>query len=89
MILTGNHIKAARALAELDQEALAHLADVSINTVRNMEAAGAQPVGGRSSTREKIQACLEATGIEFTNGDAPGVRLHKVDKGRSARTKRR
>jgi DNA-binding transcriptional regulator YiaG len=87
MILTGNHIKAARALAGLDQEALASMADVSINTVRNMEAAGAAPVGGRSSTRKKVQECLEKAGIEFTNGDTPGVRLHKVAKAKSPRKK--
>jgi transcriptional regulator with XRE-family HTH domain len=77
MKLTGNHLKAARALAEMDQEALANLAGVSINTIRNMEAAGAEPVGGRATTREQVQLSLESAGIEFTNGDAPGVKLHK------------
>ena len=75
MELTGNHIRAARVLADMDQAALAKKAGVSINTIRNMEAAGTQQVGGRSSTRGKVQACLEAVGIEFTNGDSPGVRL--------------
>jgi hypothetical protein len=77
MEITGNHIKAARALADLDQEALAKLSGVSVNTIRNMEACGRQPVGGFESTRRKVQSALEATGIEFYNGGEPGVRMRK------------
>lgn len=75
MELTGNHLKAARALAGIDQERLAELSGVSINTVRNMEASGNRRVGGYASTRDKVQHALEALGIEFTNGTSPGVRL--------------
>ena len=82
MILTGNHIKAARALGDLDQEGLADLAGVSVNTIRNMEAMGSEPVGGFESTRSKVQAALEKMGMEFTNGDSPGVRYVKDRKGR-------
>lgn len=77
MILTGNHLRAARALAGLDQEALAGASGVSINTIRSMEAAGAEPVGGRPSSAQKVQAALEGLGIEFQNGGEPGVRLRK------------
>jgi hypothetical protein len=31
--------------------------------------------GGHAATLRKIQAALEARGIEFTNGKSPGVRL--------------
>jgi predicted transcriptional regulator len=75
MELSGNHIRAARALLGMDQEALARAADVSINTIRNMEACGGDPVGGRASTRDQVQSCLERLGIEFQNGGSPGVRL--------------
>jgi transcriptional regulator with XRE-family HTH domain len=91
MDLTGNHLKAARALAELDQETLAKMAGVSVNTIRNMEAAGRGQIGGWASTRDKVQACLEASGIEFTNGSQPGVRLRKgasVPAGESVRASR-
>ena len=27
-----------------------------------------------------IRAALEQTGVEFTNGDAPGVKLRRVDQ---------
>jgi transcriptional regulator with XRE-family HTH domain len=85
MNLTGNHLKAARALAELDQEGLAELSGVSINTIRNMEACGADTVGGYTSTRNKVQAALEAIGIEFMNGDQPGVRLAPKARGKRRR----
>jgi transcriptional regulator with XRE-family HTH domain len=80
MLLTGNHLRAARAIAGLDQAALADLSGVSINTIRNMEAAGAAPIGGRSSTRDQVRASLEKLGVEFANGGEPGVRLRKVSK---------
>jgi len=86
MELTGNHLKAARAIAGLDQAALADLAGVSINTIRNMEAAGASLVGGRPSTRDQVRAALEKLGVEFANGGEPGVRLRKRQKpGRGTR----
>jgi transcriptional regulator with XRE-family HTH domain len=75
MNLTGNHLRAARALAGLDQEGLSELSGVSVNTVRNMEACGAAAIGGYTSTREKVRVALEGLGIEFMNGDRPGVRL--------------
>jgi hypothetical protein len=83
MNLTGNHLRAARALAGLDQGGLSELSGVSINTVRNMEACGAAAIGGYTSTREKVQAALEGLGIEFMNGDRPGVRLTPKAHGES------
>ena len=59
MNLTGNHLRAARALAGLDQEGLSELSGVSVNTVRNMEACGAAAIGGYTSTREKVRGALE------------------------------
>jgi transcriptional regulator with XRE-family HTH domain len=78
MNFSGNQLRAARALLGLDQEALAELVGVSDNTIRNMEAHGSESVGGFASTREKAREALEHQGIEFFNGDAPGVRLRKI-----------
>jgi transcriptional regulator with XRE-family HTH domain len=75
MDLTGNHLRAARALVGLAQEGLSERSGVSINTIRNMEACADQPIGGFASTRDKVQRALEGLGIEFTNGTSPGVRL--------------
>ena len=82
MDLTGNHIRAARALADLDQEALAKKAGLSINTIRNMEAYGRNPIGGRASTRDKVQLCLVKLGIVLTNGQDSGVKLVRSRKSR-------
>jgi transcriptional regulator with XRE-family HTH domain len=74
-------IKAARALLEWSQEDLASASGVSIPTVRRLEARGGE-LGGRDETASKIRASLEAAGVEFTNGDEPGVKLKKaVDRG--------
>lgn len=80
MELTGNHIKAARALLGIDQERLSELSGVSVNTIRTQEASGNRPVAGYASTRDRVQRALEDLGIEFTNGDSPGVRLVKKGK---------
>jgi transcriptional regulator with XRE-family HTH domain len=77
MNFSGNQLRAARALLGLDQEALAEKVGVSDNTIRNMEACGSEPVRGFTSTREKVREALERQGIEFFDGDAPGVRLRK------------
>lgn len=63
----------------MEQLQLADAAGVSVNTVRNMEASGADPVRGRVDTLSKLKAALEAAGIEFIpeNGGGAGVRLKK------------
>jgi transcriptional regulator with XRE-family HTH domain len=78
MSFSGNQLRAARALLGLDQEALAEKVGVSDNTIRNMEACGSDPVGGFASTREKVREGLERLGVEFSNGDSPGVRLRRI-----------
>ncbi len=80
MTFSGHQLRAARALLGLDQETLAEKVGVSDNTIRNMEARGAEPVRGFASTRAKVREALEAMGIDFLNDDAPGVRLHKAGR---------
>jgi DNA-binding XRE family transcriptional regulator len=55
MIFSGNQLRAARAMLGLDQEALAEKVGVSHNTIRNMEACGADPVGSFASTRDRMR----------------------------------
>jgi transcriptional regulator with XRE-family HTH domain len=71
-------IKAARALLDWPQETLASAADVSIPTIKRLEARDG-PLGGRTDTGDKIKAALEKAGIEFIdeNGGGPGVRVRK------------
>jgi hypothetical protein len=56
---------------------LAALADVNWKTVQRMETVEGVPPS-RAGTLERIQAVLEAAGIEFIGDPAtsPGVRLH-------------
>ena len=62
---------AARALAGLDQIALAELAKISPNTISAMEKRGASGL----DTIRAIMVALEANGVELLNHGQPGVRL--------------
>ena len=68
-------MKAARALAGVDQQQVADAAGVNVNTIRNMEARGAKPITSSAVTVRRVQLVLEALGIEFLNHAQPGVRL--------------
>jgi hypothetical protein len=53
---------------------------VSTDTIASFERGD----GLKERTIEALQRALEAAGIEFTNGDQPGVRLNKAAAARSA-----
>jgi len=61
----------ARAALELGVRELAARAKVAPSTITRLEAGEEL----RERTIEAVQRALEAAGVEFTNGDAPGVRL--------------
>ena len=71
-------IKAARALLDWSQEQLAEQSDVSIPTVKRLEAQDGM-VGGRADTGDKLRTALEAAGIEFIgeSGRGAGVLIRK------------
>jgi predicted transcriptional regulator len=71
-------IKAARALLAWSQEDLARSAEVSIPTIKRLEADDG-PLRGRDETGEKIRAALCSAGVEFIdeNGGGAGVRLRR------------
>jgi transcriptional regulator with XRE-family HTH domain len=80
MPITGNQIKAARALAGMDQKALAEAAQIGINTVRNIEGSGPEPAAGRIDTLNAIREALQRAGVIFVeegqmSSDGLGVRL--------------
>src|SRR5690242_18852919 len=64
MLITPDQIRAARALLRMDQEELARRANVSVVTVRRLEA-----VDGLSKvalvTFDEVRRVLEAAGAEF------------------------
>ena len=83
-MITGAQIKEARKLLGWHRGQVAIRArGITGNTVGKAE--GAYP--GKPPTPEQlaeIRTVLEAAGVEFTNGDAPGVRLRKATNGKAA-----
>ncbi len=81
--ISGRQIAAARALAGINQADLAAAANISIPTLRRMEASDGA-ASGLLNNVAAVRSALEAVGVEFTNGDHPGVRvtplwmLHRV-----------
>ena len=64
----------ARAALQLGVRDLAQLAKVSPATVVRFEAS----VELKERTVDAIRSALELAGVEFTNGDQPGVRFRKA-----------
>ena len=81
-MLTGDQIRAARALLGIDQKTLADQAGVSLPTVQRMEASKGL-VRGVVDTLMKVVNALDRAGIELIGegsqsaGAGRGVRLKK------------
>jgi transcriptional regulator with XRE-family HTH domain len=78
-VITAAQMRAARALAGIDQKTLAELAGVSVPTIQRMEASEGV-VRGVVDTLTKVIEALDAAGIElFGENEAGGrgVRLKK------------
>lgn len=75
MLTTGNQLKAARALVDMDQGTLATAAGLSINTISAMEKRREANLTSGYDTIRSIMDVLEAAGVEFLNHGQPGVRL--------------
>ena len=72
-MISSKLIRAARVLLDWDQRTLADRSGVSLPTIQRMEKLG--PERSSYGNTQKVQSALESAGVEFTNGDAPGVRL--------------
>ena len=66
--------RAARAFIALSQADLARLAVVPVASVADFET-GVMTL--RPPDLDALQHALEGAGVEFTNGERPGVRLRK------------
>src|SRR5271166_1069368 len=73
-LLTGNQLRAARALVGVDQTYVAKAAGLNVNTVRNMEAQGFEPIKSSMANVLAVQESLEALGVVFVEA-LPGVLL--------------
>ena len=83
-MITGRQLRAARALLGWEQVELARRSRVAIGTIRRMESFDGE-IGSRTSTLSQVQAAVEKAGIEFLDGDRPGVRIaHKAGAAKPA-----
>jgi len=74
MPITADQCRAARAIVNMDQNALAAAASVSRGVIIDFETGKRTP---GTNNLAAIRRALEAAGVEFTNGGQPGVRLKK------------
>lgn len=75
--MTGRQIAAARALVGLSQADVAAKANISVPTLKRMEASEG-PASGLANNVAAVMRALEDAGIEFLNHGQPGVRLRKA-----------
>jgi Helix-turn-helix domain len=81
-MITAAQLRAARALAGLDQKAVAELSGLSVPTIQRMEASDGV-IRGNVDSLMKLIGALDAAGIELIGEDAAsqgggrGVRLKK------------
>jgi transcriptional regulator with XRE-family HTH domain len=79
-LISAAQLKAARALAGLDQKKIAELSGLSVPTIQRMEASGGV-IRGNVDSLMKLIAALDAAGIELigegatSQGGGRGVRL--------------
>jgi transcriptional regulator with XRE-family HTH domain len=73
MAITAAQCRMARAALRIGVLELAAMAKVATGTITRLEAGEEL----KPRTLDAIQAAFEKAGVEFTNGDAPGVRLKK------------
>jgi len=76
-LLTGEQIRAARAMLRWEQSDLAAASKLSVETIKRLEAQDGPLTSGRASTVAAVERAFGKAGIEFTNGGQPGVRLKK------------
>ena len=82
-MITASQLRAARALANVDQRQLAELAGLSLPTIQRMEASDGV-IRGNVDSLMKLIAALDAVGIELIGENAVsqsggrGVRLKEV-----------
>src|SRR5271169_3278924 len=67
-------LRMARAAVGWGVRELAEKAGVTANTVTRIE----NGADAKQSTMDALQRALEAAGVEFTNGEQPGVRMTKA-----------
>jgi hypothetical protein len=80
--LTSEQVRAARALLRWEQRDLAEASSVSLPSIKRLELRPGT-IAAHASTLAALKNALERGGVEFTNGDQPGVRLTKAAAART------
>ena len=75
-VITSEQVRAARALIRWEQRDLADTSKVSLPSIKRLETTPG-PLAAQPRTVEAIRTALEAAGVQFTNGDQPGVKLRR------------
>ncbi len=70
-------LRAARALLNWSQSDLAERAELSVETIKRLERMNGTLDATKVSTLNAITSAFGQAGVEFTNGEAPGVSLRK------------
>jgi DNA-binding transcriptional regulator YiaG len=73
MRIVGKHISGARGILRMSIKELAEAASVDENTIATFESETREP---RRATVLALLQALEDRGVEFTNGDRPGVHFN-------------
>jgi hypothetical protein len=60
-----------------EQSDLAAASKLSVETIKRLEAQDGPLISGRASTIAAVEKAFGKAGIEFTNGDQPGIRWKK------------
>ncbi len=78
--MTSAQMRAARAMLNWSQAKLAEEAGISVETVKRLERMTGALDATKVATLEAIKKALGAGGVEFTNGDEPGVKMRAKKK---------
>jgi transcriptional regulator with XRE-family HTH domain len=70
-------LRAARAMLNWSQSELAARSELSVETIKRLESIKGTLDATKVSTLSAITSAFTQAGVEFTNGDAPGVKLRK------------
>ena len=74
VLTTGPQLRAARAMAGFDRQQLAEASGITTFTIRRLEVMEGR-LKATTKTVDALQRALEAAGVEFLDGEKPGVRM--------------
>jgi len=79
IVITGRHIRAARALLGWSQSELSRRSKVALRTIRRMEGFDGA-VSARTETLGRVVMALEKAGVEFVDNGRLGVLIKGAGK---------